>query len=185
MINFPEISMWGRRPWGGYGANPFPGRVSRIWSQAADRLDGGFPYSEGRFEDINKVICLALFWDKGADWREILRAYTRYEFSPSAADDVSAAIALMEETYPLEKLTLDKAKKALALLDTAADGLPSRVLESWRWRLLYLRAIIDVETATHPGREGVVSDRQQECFEELTGLYCAQQAEWSLKPPSR
>ena len=26
MVNFPEVSMWGRSPWGGWGANPLPNR---------------------------------------------------------------------------------------------------------------------------------------------------------------
>jgi hypothetical protein len=34
MINFAEISMWGRFPWGGSGANPFPRRLVEIWKQS-------------------------------------------------------------------------------------------------------------------------------------------------------
>ena len=33
LLNFPEISMWGQSPWGGYGANPLPGRFQRLWNQ--------------------------------------------------------------------------------------------------------------------------------------------------------
>jgi hypothetical protein len=184
MISFPEISMWGRWPWGGYGANPFPRRVSAVWNQAARLLDGGFPYSEGRYEDINKVTCLGLFWNRKADWRDILRAYIRYEFGAVASGDVLPAVALLEQSYPAGRLTPARAKEALCLLDRAARRLPRNVLDSWRWRYLYLRALIDVETATHPGRTGVASETQARCFRELTRLSCAENAEWSVRPPA-
>ena len=29
LLNFPEISMWGQNPWGGYGANPLPGAAPK------------------------------------------------------------------------------------------------------------------------------------------------------------
>ncbi len=41
MINFAEISMWGRFPWGGFGANPLPERFQRIWDETERKLDGG------------------------------------------------------------------------------------------------------------------------------------------------
>lgn len=47
LLNFPEISMWGRTPWGGFGANPMPSRFQRLWEQAGELLSGGMPYSEG------------------------------------------------------------------------------------------------------------------------------------------
>ena len=43
LVNFPEISMWGRGPWGGYGANPLPGRFERLWLQTEGRVVGGMP----------------------------------------------------------------------------------------------------------------------------------------------
>ena len=55
-LSFPEISMWGNSPWGGYGANPLPGRYQRRWNQVSHRVSGGFPYSEGIYEDINKAV---------------------------------------------------------------------------------------------------------------------------------
>ena len=34
IVNFPEISMWGLAPWGGFGANPLPERFQRIWDSS-------------------------------------------------------------------------------------------------------------------------------------------------------
>ena len=47
LLSFPEISMWGAYPWGGYGANPLPNRHQRVWDTMKDSFQGGFPYSEG------------------------------------------------------------------------------------------------------------------------------------------
>ena len=60
LLNFPDISMYGQNPWGGYGANPHPGRLQQRWDETKKKLSGGFPYSEGIYEDINKVICAQL-----------------------------------------------------------------------------------------------------------------------------
>ena len=57
LLNFPEISMWNQGPWGGYGANPFPNRLQQRWNEIKGKLSGGFPYSEGIYEDLNEVIC--------------------------------------------------------------------------------------------------------------------------------
>ena len=57
LLNFPEISMWNQGPWGGYGANPFPNRLQQRMNEIKGKLSGGFPYSEGIYEDLNEVIC--------------------------------------------------------------------------------------------------------------------------------
>ncbi|HEY0828450.1 MAG TPA: hypothetical protein VGE40_10175, partial [Bacilli bacterium] len=68
LLNFPEISMWGLSPWGGYGANPLPKRFQALWNQVKHVVTGGFPYSEGIYEDINKVVISRFYWD--ADYTE-------------------------------------------------------------------------------------------------------------------
>eukprot|EP00040_Diaphanoeca_grandis_P001474 m.275804 g.275804 ORF g.275804 m.275804 type:complete len:174 (+) comp121308_c0_seq1:570-1091(+) len=49
LVNFPEISMWGRSPWGGWGANPLPARFQGLWLQTNGSVVGGMPYSEGGY----------------------------------------------------------------------------------------------------------------------------------------
>ena len=46
LLDFPEISMWGQDPWGGYGANPLTRRLQRLWNETDHKISGGFPYSE-------------------------------------------------------------------------------------------------------------------------------------------
>ncbi len=63
VVSFPEISMEGNFPWGGYGVNPRPSTWEAYERRHGALLAGGFPYSEGIFEDLNKVLTLQLGWD--------------------------------------------------------------------------------------------------------------------------
>jgi hypothetical protein len=63
LLGFPEISMYGATPWGGFGANPLPAFVQDLMDASNPLQAGGFPYSEGIFEDINKTLCVQLYWD--------------------------------------------------------------------------------------------------------------------------
>ncbi|HQN52641.1 MAG TPA: serine hydrolase domain-containing protein, partial [Phenylobacterium sp.] len=99
MVNFPEISMYQMGPWGGYGANPLPAHLQRIWDSSRHLLSGGFPYSEGIFEDINKALCAQFCWHDAADARAIVREYAAGEFSPAVADDVVRSVAILEANH--------------------------------------------------------------------------------------
>ena len=57
LLNFPEISMHFREPWGGMGSSPMPGRFQKLWDPVSKIVSGGMPYSEGVFNDINQAIC--------------------------------------------------------------------------------------------------------------------------------
>jgi len=182
MINFAEISMWGRFPWGGYGANPLPERHQRLWNQSKHLMSGGLPYSEGNFEDLNKVLFARFFWDKETPvWRTV-REYIAYEFSPEVVEPVAEAIALLEANYPREAWTMANAERAWALLREADSRLPERARRGWRWRILYLRALIDVELLAH---DNAVSDRCDAAYEELLDLLHLRDGWRCVAPPSR
>jgi hypothetical protein len=182
MINFAEISMWGRFPWGGFGANPLPERYQRLWNQSKHLMSGGLPYSEGNFEDINKVLYARFFWEKETTAAETLRAYIAYEFSPDVVELVAEAISLLEANYPRVEWTLPAAERARALLQQADALLPARAKASWRWRILYLRALIDVELITH---DNAVSDRCDAAYEELLDIFHLQNGWRAVSPESR
>ena len=103
LLNFPEISMWGQNPWGGYGANPLPGRLQRLWNQTQHKLAGGFPYSEGIYEDINKVICSQLYWDGYRPTLDAVKDYIAFEFSPDVVDTVAQAIQYPGNESPAQQ----------------------------------------------------------------------------------
>ena len=79
LLNFPEISMWGRAPWGGWGANPLPTRFETLWQQTNGSVVGGMPYSEGIYEDMNAVIAWQHYW-AGTNANDTLREYVRFYY---------------------------------------------------------------------------------------------------------
>ncbi|HUW62343.1 MAG TPA: hypothetical protein VMZ06_15165 [Candidatus Bathyarchaeia archaeon] len=178
LYNFPEISMWGRNPWGAYGANPLPARYEALWRQTAGKVSGGMPYSEGIFEDMNKVVCFQFYWNGDVTAEDTLREYIAYEFSPDAADDVLEAVRLLESAW-IERGP--KSIEAFRLLEKVDATLPGWAKNGWRWRILYLRGLIDSQLAANGGKtEGAVL---RDAFSELTRIYHAENAHAPVKPP--
>ncbi len=183
LLNFPEISMWGRYPWGGFGANPMPARFQRLWNQVKHLCQGGFPYSEGIFEDMNKAVVAGFYWNRDARAEDTLREYISYEFAPDAAESVLEAVQLMEKSFPRSTWKKRDVQRAYDLIMEADSQLPPRARNAWRWRILYLRALIDFELINHPDQPH--SDRCDEAFEELTAIYHAENTGGPDAPPSR
>lgn len=147
LISFPEISMWGLSPWGGWGATALPGRFSRLWNQTEGRLSGGFLYSEGIFEDINKIL-VSQFWLTGSgDTAPALDMYARWELGCRDSADFIRLISGLERTHTDLELTgrcsLGDIGENFALASSIGASLPGWGARSWRWRQIYLRALID------------------------------------------
>lgn len=180
MLNFPEISMWGQSPWGGYGANPLPQRFQRLWNQVKGKVVGGFPYSEGIYEDINKVICSQFYWDPNCSAEETVKDYISYEFSPSVVQDVWKAIQILEHNHDRKKIA-QSAEEAFRLIEKSDVKLTPQMRKSWRWRLIYLRSKIDRELFRNGGKlEGVDI---KAAFEEITRIGHSENALECLHPP--
>jgi hypothetical protein len=160
-----------------------------------DSFQGGFPYSEGIYEDINKVLYAQFYWQKDRPAASILDEYIAYEFSPKVVPTVRKAIEILENNYPrrpqnaeqdgqlarfVMKYTQDAAE-ALNLLQQADMDLSPQARNSWRWRILYLRGLIDSELVANNFR---ISPRCEEALEELSRLYHAQKAPFSEAPPT-
>jgi len=178
LYNFPEISMWGMAPWGGYGANPLPRRFQRLWDQTGGKVSGGMPYSEGIYEDMNKAICAQFYWDPSRPAVETLKEYAAFEFSPDAVGEVLASIAILEKNHLRDRIG-ESAVEAYERIKRADAKLTRAASRSWRWRILSLRALIDCEMFRNKGRlEGQTLRR---AFEELTDIQYAHHA--SHRPP--
>jgi len=147
LINFPEVSMWGLFPWGGWGATPLPERFTRLWAQASHILAGGLIYSEGIFEDINKVVISQLYWNGEADWQTTLAQYARYELGLPEADDFLELVRLIEKTHTAvaetDNCDIADSDKAFALAEAIDAKLPQWAKECWRWRIVYVRTLLD------------------------------------------
>ncbi len=208
-VSFPEISMDAMGPWGGFGANPRPAFWQRYWDTAGSKLAGSVPYSEGIFEDLNKVLHLQLNWDSRRTTREIAREYAASEFAPAVADAVVAMLLELEGAlnHNVDFGTVgtvlaaggwDKIKgpppsiywqPQVTAPEPSADScrqinaqLPVATRKSWRWRIIFLRALLDEELKHSGGRPTNLSD---EYFEELTRIYHGEQAELYVSPVSR
>jgi hypothetical protein len=180
LLNFPDISMWGQDPWGGYGANPYPGRLQRRWDETRTKLSGGFPYSEGIYEDINKVICTRFYWEPDRPAFETVKEYAAFEFSPSVVDDVASVVGIFEENHLRDRIG-ESAMKARQLMDRADAKLTPRARSSWRWRLFCIRASIDQEMYRNGlgmGREKVF----RQAYGELIRILRAGDARSMLRP---
>ena len=191
LLNFPEISMFANWPWGGYGINPYPRRLQSMWNLARDKLSGGFPYSEGIYEDLNKVICSQFYWDPEKSAGETMREYIAYYFSSKVTDQVIRALEIFERNMERKRVdqngvtrlvmtNTDGANEAYRLIMDADMELPTRVRISWRWRIICLRALIDFELANHDFR---VCYRLPAAFAELVDISHAEQANDLVSPP--
>ncbi len=199
VVNFAEISMVAMYPWGGFGANPRPGHWQTYWDKGRDMVTGGFPYSEGIYEDINKVIMFQFGWSPGRAATDIVREYLSYEFSSQVADDVLRAIQLMEagqahrlrddwadcldeaasEIYGLDRTS--QAEECFDIIQAADAKLTAWTRGAWRWRILYLRAALDAELRCSGG---TATEKTEAYFNELADIYHADRAELTLLPPS-
>lgn len=149
LLNFPEISMWGNSPWGGFGANPLPARFQRLWDQVKQSVKGGFPYSEGIYEDMNKVVEAQFYWDKDQTAKTTLEEYIAYEFGTGVTEDVLTLVEFLENaashSYKKEPVDTNEVKRAYKLAESVHARLPEWVKKNWRWEILHLRAILDRE----------------------------------------
>jgi len=181
LVGFPEISMIGWPVWGGFGANPLPARYEREWKELKAPWQGGFPYSEGIFEDINKVLFARFYWKADTSAEETIREYIAFEYSPDVIDLVLPAIRMLEKnTAPHERVG-PWSLKARDLLEQADARMTQKARQAWRWRILLLRSRIDAQLYLTRGvRQGRVL---HDAFAELTRIYHAEGAEPVVKPP--
>ena len=205
-LAFQEISMRGSVPWGGFGTNALPQYMEEKEKRDAGYYDGGFPYSEGIFDDINKALILGLQGGRYANARDVLMDYARYEFCAPDPDAFADLVFDMEttlyrtrynqngeevnylrsepkpdDTYYFSILNPEKIdsiyQKALSL----DRSIPERMRSCWKWRIVYLRAVIDHELIHNDGKN---TPLDEECFAELTKIYHAEEADYCVAPPS-
>jgi len=189
-VGFPEISMGGMFPWGGFGASPQPQHFQAAWNAVKDQEAGGYPYSEGIFEDINKVVWAQLYWSSATPVAETLREYIAYEYSPAVVSEVEKVITTLEQNHHFRwwpgelegvKLQYDwfpsrnakpqadpGAEEACAAVKRVDAKLPLWARTSWRWRILYLRALLDSELKRSPLKP---TPACEEAFRELNQIY--------------
>jgi hypothetical protein len=201
IVGFPEISMHETFPWGGFGATPLTARAQAQWNPHKHALAGGFPYSEGIYEDITKVVYSQFYWnDRPA--AETVEEYIAFEFSPDVVAEVAEVVRTLERNHrmrwwpgKLEGVPLlmnwfpsrgakprddPGAEEAYATMRKVDATLTPQARKSWRWRQLYLRALLDSELKTNGGSP---NDLCNEAFAELIEIYHAENALGNVRPP--
>lgn len=192
-IDFPEISMWSCKPWGGYGASVLTKFLQTTNDASAHFYHGGFPYSEGIFEDANKFISLGSYTGLYPNAYDALRAWVAHEF---CCEDEELYQAILKTETALAR-GYDRTGEFLrAPIKNTSDiewvyqtlqkynkTLPENITASRNFRLFYLRAIIDRELASCdfcPNN----SELCQEAMQELFSIYHSEDRTYpSLRPP--
>ena len=159
-------------------------RLDNFFSAAGDALDGGFPYSEGMWENLNEFFCVSHYSGAYESTTDALRDYIRYYFGIKDTEKLVRAIQLMEATLwrktelapdgrlrvtPYVPAAIREIYKIITEIDAT---LPEAVKKDARWRIIYLRAVVDFEISTHENIP-LNSARAQSCFRELWDIYHA------------
>lgn len=212
MLSFPEISMWDIHPWGGFGASPLPARFQRLWDKVGDRLAGGYPYSEGIFEDLTKAVVSQFYWNSQAKASTTVREYLAYEFGPEQAADLADVVEAFEANhahwvmmtfadgqervccyqpprdrtaryrFAMPNADWERVEKTWTTVQHVEARLAPRARASWRWRLLYLRAAIDHEIHLFAGQP---TPALEAYFAELCQIYHVRDTVVYVAPPTR
>jgi hypothetical protein len=143
-LSFPEITMLGWQPWGGYGATPLPERYQAEWRNRSSVLSGGFPYSEGIYDDINKIMFAQFYWKPDRSAADILKEYIAFEYSPNVVDEIIRVVGILEHNFKREEIQ-QSAEDAFLLIQKSEEKMTLQAQLAWRWRILALRALIDQE----------------------------------------
>lgn len=200
-FGFPEISMHETFPWGGFGATPLTGRAQAQWNGAKGNSSGGYPYSEGIYEDLTKVVYSRFYWNNQSA-AETVKEYIAFEFSPDAVEEIAGVVGTLERNHhfrwwpgELEGVPLEMnwfpskgakpradpgAEEAYAAMQRVDGLLTPQAKKGWRWRQLYLRALLDAELKANGGKP---NDRCNEAFAELIEIYHAENAVGTIRPP--
>ena len=198
IITFPEVSMWGRFPWGGTGATPLPRRLERLFRQAEPVASGFSIYSEGIFDDVSKCEIAALYAEPTRGYRDILEEYARYEFPGINPEDFVRLAEMLEDIHRTSINTnahagdtsnnsfanyvkladenelirrAEIARNAEILVERMEHAMLPCRRGSWRWRQIALRAKID--SAVYRTRN-IRAEKAVEAYRELVELYHAE-----------
>jgi len=205
VLSFPEISMHGAIPWGGFGANPMPSMIESLYDRYSRRIFGGSLYSEGCYEDINKAVAIGLMYEPKRKARDIVREYCAYYFGDGTADELCDIVMRLEKTlvrtsydsdgnprdYPFTKpsepyryIISDPSDVASlkARLDDIEKRLDAETVASWRYRVLRARVVGDAELVRCGGAP---NDTTDEIYGELVKLYHAWDAYYFVSPITR
>ena len=159
---------------------------------------GGFPYSEGIFEDANKFICLGSYTGLYPDAFDALRAWVKFEF---CCEDEALYEAVRDTEVGLRR-DLDGPRTGYTeeyrnvIRDTSRiefvhdtlgayeQTLPAQIVKSRNFRLFRLRSIIDYEMM-HNDFRPCSSPRCLEAMLEVDAIsHVEDRTIWAVRSPA-
>ena len=162
--------------------------MQELWDRDGDKLAGGWPYSEGFYEEINKVVMLRLYRD-GQSASDTIKEYLSYEFGLAGEllQKAHDAIFAMEKTlhrgfepghrYPIDNPEgIPEIEKAIVEVDAS---LPEEIRNLKKWQMIYLRAVIDGELYRNDFKRNA---KVLEYFNKIIELCHLQRGEFIVKP---
>lgn len=149
MVTFPDIAMMGQEPWGGLGGLVAPRQVRAEQMEYAHITDGCFMYSEGRYDDMNKVLCGTVLWDPEIPDAQTIEDYCAFECPGMDTEKFVRLIELIEvnhdrtNKFARRPADMEAAEEACRLADELNAQVIACQKQNWRWRLLYIRVFLD------------------------------------------
>ncbi|MHB0998069.1 MAG: hypothetical protein ACYC27_02395 [Armatimonadota bacterium] len=145
---FPEISMFETFfvSYGCNGANPAPVKFAEDARKITNQGYGSVLYSEGIYEDINKIIWAAVMWNPDRSAQDVVSEYSKYYFGTDNMKTGLDVILELEKTwgvYKLPQTSLQKTEEIINMLQSIKVKLPDAEWCRWRWQVLSDRALID------------------------------------------
>lgn len=198
-VDFPEISMQNpAHPWGGFGATPFPMYLNNVEENTGAYSEGGFLYSEGIYEDINKYIVAGFYCGYAEHDVTSMREYFGFEFGiydAAAQNELVRACQLMESCHRRETLHPDSgvwqfrirwataAPEIKKIIDSTDPLVPEKLRNSRMWRLMVIRAHLDFILYSN-GYRLKDSPEAQELLAELCRISCvSERTKYCVCPP--
>ncbi len=191
MLSFMDISMINMRPWGGYGSNPLGDYIGTAMQIYTPLITGGWPYSEGIYEDVNKFQWFRKCWNPKESVAEIYKEYASFHFGQNVAGKAAQLFDLLEKTHKRKDWDVDNLKEsaaAWALAQYIDANIATWAKSSWRWRIVYLRAAVDNCLATSGIKTQAGQDKIKPFLDEIVSIYHAElisgtSAGAHLRPP--
>lgn len=201
-VDFPEISMYTCSPWGGFGAIALPRFLNTTNEKSGHLYSGGYPYSEGIFEDINKYMTMTYYSGLYPDARDAIRAYVKFEFCVQGqeSDELADAIIKSETAQAKDKYKAEVTGTTIRFIikDTSDIEyvygvfekynkiLPENITKSRSFRLWYIRAVLDRELMLCDGYP-IRSELAQKLMKEVNDFYYADEktCRWVKAPEGK
>lgn len=126
--------------------NVRPRQMHDIFTETAGLTAGTSAYSEGIYDDVNKVVWTQLHWNPRLTVEEILEDYFRWYCGPAAAADMVAAALQLETNHQATVLENQVGfERFLSLVRRAGEKIPSRYRrDNWRYLMFLEKGLTDL-----------------------------------------